>query len=279
MMPLVVAGVVLAPQAGSAGSPEVAAESFTRGKALLAQGEFEGALKAFAEAAKADRDNTSYRDQYALLRQVTKMRSRIAKEQNAEKWQETAKALRSYYYQNEIYAEALSLDRTLHSKVGNGESAARLAETLLALNMNAEADELLGGLDSKLVTPQARAFHGIALARMGKLDESRSVAEGSSIPDKASPQLLYSLARMRALLGDTSDALSLLTRCFESTPPSQLDTRKTKAKECTDLKALAATPDFGQVLKTQSKVKESSCSGGTSCGKCPSRTACSKSKG
>jgi positive regulator of sigma E activity len=38
---------------------------------------------------------------------------------------------------------------------------------------------------------------------------------------------------------------------------------------------VAAAADFDQILRTQSKVKESACSTGADCSKCPSKTSCS----
>ncbi len=261
-----------------AGSAERAAESYKQGDVLLAQGDFDGAVKAFAAAVKADRDNEDYRQQYALVRQIVKLRKRIGKERNPEKWEKSARALRAFYYEHRIYSEALSLDREFHTRLDNAESAAMLAETELNLGMNDEAAELLAGLDSQQATPRSHALLGIALARQGKLDDARGVAEKCQLPDDAGPGVYFDVARLRALLGDASDALAMLTRCCESTLPSRLEALKYRAKECKDFRALAAGPEFAKVLETPSKIKESGCSSGSSCGKCPSRTSCGKGK-
>ena len=64
-----------------AGSAEKAAKAFAAGNALLADADFKGALKAYKKAAKAQRDNQEYAQQYAMLRQVIRMRKEIEKTQ------------------------------------------------------------------------------------------------------------------------------------------------------------------------------------------------------
>lgn len=276
---LAIGCVAVGSRTASAGSTEQAAQLSSQGKTLLANGDVEGALKAYAGAARADSENQEYRQQYAMVRQVVKMRKRIGKERNPEKWETTARALRAFYYEHRVFGEALPLDEQVHAKLNTAESAALLAGTQLLLGMNAEAAELLGGLDAKQAMPQVSALLGIALARQGEIDDAKAAAQKCVLPDNAGPGLCFDLARLRALLGEAGEALGLLTRCFESTPPSRLEGRKTQAKECPDFTTLVAGADFAKVLETKSKVKESACSGGTSCGKCPSRSKCSKSTG
>jgi tetratricopeptide (TPR) repeat protein len=261
-----------------AGSADRAAQLSSEGSTLLAKADFDGALKAYAQAAKADPENEGYRQQYALVRRISKMRKGIDKERNPEKWETNARALRSFYYENEIYAEALALDRQFHARLNTAESAGMLAETELALGMNGEAAELLSGLDEQQASPHTRTLLGIALARQGKLDEARALAPECVPPDGAGPAPYFDLARLRALLGESSPALETLARSFELTLPSRLEALKTKAKTCPDFAALATGPDFAKALETPSKIKESDCSGGSSCGKCPHRAKCSKQK-
>ena len=47
---------------------ESTAEVFARGKASLAEGDLQAALKSYAAAARADRSNREYLSQYMLLR-------------------------------------------------------------------------------------------------------------------------------------------------------------------------------------------------------------------
>ena len=259
-----------------AGSAEEAAEKFAAGKALLAKADFDGALKAFKKAAKKDAKNQEYAQEYALLRQVIGLRKTCAKERDAEKWLTTAGALRTFYYDHNLYSEALPLDQERHRRQRSAESAVLLAETQLALAMHSEAVEMLAGLAKAEASPRAAVLRGIALARLGRIDEARELAgESRQVTDDAGPRYFYDLARLQALTGNSMSALEALTRAFELTPPSLIDGFRAEAKECKDFAALQASSDFAKVLETSSKVKESKCSSGTSCGKCPMRSKCS----
>jgi tetratricopeptide (TPR) repeat protein len=258
-----------------AGLAEDAARAFADGKALLAKGEYDAALKAYADAAKADPKNEEYRQQHALLRRVIKMRQEVQDEKDAAKLESTAMALRAFYYESNLYRQALDLDKLVHSKRSTPDSLARLAETQLQLDMNADAAALLGTVDDPKATPQTRLLLGIALARLGKLDDAKTLARKCPKPDELGPGLLFDLARLQALIGDRNKATALLIRCFESTPPSRLEAFKASAKECKDLGALVASAaEFDQIMRTQSKVKESACSTGADCSKCPSKASC-----
>lgn len=255
------------------------AARFAEGKALLVKGEFEGALRAYAAAAEADPKNEQYRQEHALLRRVIKMRQEVPEEKRGEKLEATSLALRAYYYDNALFRQALELDKHVHGRLKTVDSVARLAETQLQLDMNAEAAALIGGIKEAEVTPQTRILLGIALARQGKVDDAKAMAQKSPKADDLGPGLLFDLARLHALVGNRDKATGLLIRCFESTPPSRLEAFKGYAKECKDLGVLAASAaEFDAVMKTKSKVKESACSTGASCGKCPSRSSCGGAK-
>ncbi len=274
-----VAMLVVAVGSAWAGPAEDAAALDQQGDKLLGQGDFHGAWQAYGKAAKADPENVEYGQQYAMLRQVLLMRKSLEKQQDVEAWHEMARALRAYYYENQVYGEALALDRQAHAKLHTPDSAVQLAETLLEVDLNDEAANVLSELADKAHTARSRALQGIALVRQGKLDEAKAVAGRIAVPDDEMPGTLYDVARVYALTGDTDNAAQMLVRCFERTRPSLLDGYKKYARSDKDLSALVARADFDKVMATKSKVKESGCSGGTSCGKCPSRSKCGHAAG
>jgi hypothetical protein len=87
------------------------------------------------------------------------------------------------------------------------------------------------------------------------------------------------VARANVSVGNDNQALDLLTRCFEATPPSRLEVLKSHARKTPEFVSLASTPQFAEVLKTESKIAESKCSGGSSCAGCPMRGQCASSQG
>ncbi len=271
-------GLLLSAGRAAAGPPEDAAEAFTRGRALLAEADFAGALSAFRLAAKTDTTNTSYGQEYAMLRQVVRMRMECRKQRDTDKWIKMADALRAFYHDHALYTEALPLDQERHRRRRSGDSAVLLAETQLALGMRSETVELLGNLKPDEASVRGGVLHGLALARMGRLDEARVRAKGGIPGGHADSQAWFEFAGLRSLTGDATGALAALSRSFELTPPSRLDALKARARKCADFRAIATMPGIEAAMKTESKIKESKCSQGSDCGKCPSRAKCSTTK-
>ena len=273
----VLVAVVLAQSASV--QADSAQQAFSDGKALLTKADFNGALQAFARAARADNTNQEYFQHYAMVRQVITLRQRLKTEQDPARWEYLASGLHAFFVSQGIYSEALVLDRQVHARLKTAASAAMLAETQLALNLDAEAAAVLSELNETEATPSTLALLGIALARQGKIEDARQVAEGIQLPDTGKPGMVYNVARLQAASGNADEAISLLQRCFESVPPSRLDGFKAHAKACPDFSELASTTAFAKVLETKSKVPESKCSGGSGCGNCPMRGKCPKSQG
>jgi tetratricopeptide (TPR) repeat protein len=198
-------------------------------------------------------------------------------ERNAARWQRTAQGLRSFYVSNGIYSEALPLDKKVHARLDTTASAVTLAETQLAMDLNAEASAVLEAIDAGKATAASHALLGVALARNGNVEEARRLAKAIEFPEKASPGTLYSVARLYGEIGNADEALRLLKRTFESIAPSRLEGFKNHARESREFATLASTAAFAEVLETKSKIAESKCSSGNSCSGCPMRGKCPSS--
>lgn len=272
----VIVGLLILPAISVA---DGAKQAFEQGKTLVSQGDFEGAMQAFSTAARADRSNAEYMQHFSLIRQVIMIQNALEKEKDLPRWEYYARALHSYYISEKLYDQALGLDKQIHERVNSAASAALLAETQLAMNKNAEAAELLSKLPADKTSVVTESLEGIALARLGKKADALKHAELADLADDDGPGVVYCVARLQAAAGNVSQATALLTRCFEQVPPSQLAAFKEHAKVTPEFVAVANTPEFEQSLKTESKVKESSCSGGSSCAGCPMRGQCSKEEG
>lgn len=250
-------------------------QAFASGRALLLKADFAGAFEAFKTAAKADSENLEYAQQYAMLRQVIRMRSDLATERDAKRWLKMVGALRTFYYDNSLYSEALPLDRECHRRHHSTESAVLLAETQLALGMHSQAVEMLRAVPKKQASPRTRVLHGLALAHMEDTKQAKKIAKVPwLLKDDLGPRYFYDLARLRALTGNAKKAFKALTRSFELTPPSQLEGFKTQVRQCEVFSSLQSSAGFAKALTTNSKVKESDCSKGAGCGKCPKRAKC-----
>lgn len=258
---------------------ETAVESFNQGEKLLAKGEFDAALQSFATAARADKGNQEYTQHYAIVKRIVDLRGRLDVEKRPQQWEYMARALRAFYVNERIYPELLKLDQAIHTKLNSAESAAMLAETQLAMDQNAAAVQTLSALEPSKRTAMAQLLLGIALVRSGKADQAKQIAEKFSLPNDADPTVTYTAARLKAATGHSAKATVLLKACFEGTLPSRLDGFKSHAKTCPEFAAMVSTPEFVAVMKTESKVPESKCSGGSSCAGCPMRGNCPKSQG
>jgi thioredoxin-like negative regulator of GroEL len=259
---------------GWVGAAEKAEDVFRTGEARLASGDLQGALQQFAKAARADQSNQEYVQHYAMVRQVVMMRDSLPKEKDLAQWEYKARALHTFYLNNGLYADALKVDQQLHAKLNTGASALLLAETQLAMNKPAEAAEVLAALAADKHTVATKSLHGLAVARQGKPEEARKIAQAIQLTSDEGPGAVYAAARLHAAIGDNEEACRMLVRCFESSAPSRLAGFKQHAKTSPEFASLAADAGFVAALQTESKVPESKCSGGSSCATCPMRGKC-----
>jgi thioredoxin-like negative regulator of GroEL len=262
---------LLVPSVGRAGTAE---QAFRDGNRLVAAGDLRGALKAYADAARANRENSEYAQQYMLVRRVLLLEDALSKETEKADRLAICESLRTFYVSHNAYRRALALDEEIFEATGTSYAAIQLAETHLSLKQEAAAVRVLEGLDSESQSRATQALLAIALARSGKRDAARQIAAGLPATH-TDPGTLYLLARMQATVGQGDVALSTLKRCFQSIPPSRQGALKSHAKACLDFASLVHTDGFAASLNTESKVAESSCSGGSSCGSCPMRGSCS----
>ena len=258
----------------SAARADLSESAYARGQQQLAKADFQGALRSFASAAKADRTNPKYLEEFAVLKQVLTLRNQLDSQADAAKWEYTARALHSYYISHKVYDEALALDHKIHQRLDDAQSASMLAETQLAMNLEEEAVATLGELAESKHTVNTRALLGLALVRADHPERGREIAQSIDVSDDAGPGVTYSAARLNAALDNTQQALTLLRRTFEGISPSRLKGFKQHASVSPEFASLASTPAFANVLKTESKVSESQCSSGSSCANCPMRGQC-----
>jgi hypothetical protein len=257
------------PQDNTTGS-----ELFAQGQALLKKGDFDGALKAFIGAAKANPENQEYGMQAMMVRRVQNLRNFVNHSEVTPQWEKAVISLHAFYLTNGIYEEAVALNRTAHKKMNNALSASLLAEALLAAGKHDKALTLLEGLDAEKMDDQNRIYLGIALARSGRLEEAKKQREQVPVGVNTHMGQMFDLARLDTLIGNPDGACTLLTACFERTLPSQLADVKSFANRCPDFAPLKGTPAFAAAMETKSKMTESSCSGGSSCGSCPHSSSC-----
>ena len=231
---------------------------YARGNRLLAKGDFEGAYQAYRLAVQAQPYNPKYQTRARLVQRMITMRETLEQAEDSEQWFEAAQKLHTLYHDNGIHSEALALALKAHAKKASPESLAMLARTRLAIGQNIDAAEALRELSGEQATAEIRVLMGIALARQGQTSPAQKLLKSAEPPRTPSNQFLFDAARLHALVGSQNDALKMLTRSFEKSPPSQLDSMKTRAQQSEDFAKLRHNPGFAQALATKSKVPEPS---------------------
>ncbi|MCO6437037.1 MAG: hypothetical protein J5J06_08110 [Phycisphaerae bacterium] len=254
-------------------------EAFDRGNAALARADFDAAVEAFQAAVRAEPENQEFMQTFALVRQIRDLRESIGDEPDPLRWRQSAAALHAFYAEHGLYGESLPVDRKRYDRVPSVESAALLAETLLALDRDDEVIQLAGKIEPKNRTPHLNALLGLARFRSGnKAEAAASLVPPELISADAGPSCFLAVARLAASLGDTKTTLAALQRALELTHPGRIEAERKRVDGTAEFASMAGTPEFRAVLATSSKVHESSCSGGSSCGSCPKRAQCSGGK-
>ncbi|HAL45219.1 MAG: hypothetical protein A2Y12_04560 [Planctomycetes bacterium GWF2_42_9] len=239
---------------------------------------FTAALNEYVAAAKANPQEVYYRQQYAVLQRVVKMQNLIKTEINLEKWKSYAKAIRGYYYNKGFYSEALAIDLQAANKFNTGEFAANALETMLLNGKNAEAVKFI---EEKKTEDKIVRYETLSLAAQalnGKAKESVDALQTVKIDPKLDSKSYFDIARIYNAAGDKEKTLANLQLLLENTLPSEIEAERLMIKRTADLASLNGSDDFTKVLATQSKVEQSGCTGGSSCGSCKNRSKCSSTK-
>lgn len=241
------------------------------------QQDYKAALMAYAKAARANPTETYYRSQFALLRSVGKMQAAMGTEPVAEKWQGYAEAVRNYLYGKGFYQAALTVDTAGYEKFNDVSHGSKKLETLLMLNKNDEAATLAQGLEATETSTRLATLKPVALARAGQVTQAVAAVEKLTINADKDPYALFDLARISQAAGKQDEAYSYLKLFLEHTVPSEMATSRNMINLCEDFSALHDQEAYVTVLATESKVEQSDCSGGSSCGSCSLKGKCSSS--
>ncbi|MHC5010826.1 MAG: hypothetical protein ACYTG6_07745 [Planctomycetota bacterium] len=271
LLPFVLLFVIASAGLADDASSSPGANLHERGEFLLRAGRIDEAAQAFLEAARAEPANQAYTDRALQLRRVQGLRRFVASNPPSDRWQSSVLSLHLFYLRNGLPDLALDLDLRAHEALDSAASAEWLAETYLALDRNADATTVLAPYSA--TSPRHAAYHAIALARLGRIDDARRLAAAAVVAEDASPVYLFDVARVHALLGESERALALLRASLEKTPEVALDEARRRARAHRDLRGLATLPAFAEVLRTESQVAQT-CSGGSSCSSCPNRGRC-----
>jgi hypothetical protein len=241
---------------------------------IVQKKEYSSALQEYATAAKANPQVPYYRDQYAILRRVIKLKQLLAEETNAEKWKSYSVAVRAYYYSKGYYSESQELDLATAKKFETAEFAVNVLETLLMTDQNEEAVKFLETQKFTEKPVRYQTLEAVLLARTEKTEEALNAVKTIQLVPKTNAMSYFDLARVYWAAGDKEKAFSSLTVLMEHTAPSEQPVVQILIQRSREFAPLQGTEEMKTILATKSKVSQSGCTGGSSCGSCSLKDKC-----
>lgn len=235
---------------------------------IVEKKDYASALQEYATAAKANPQNLYYREQYAVLQRVIKMKKLLAEETNAEKWKSCAKAVRAYYYSKGYYAEALELDLAAENKFNTAECLNNVLETMLLTGKDKEAAKLADDNKPADKTVRYQTLIPVVLAHTGKADNALATVKTVQASPKTDPLSYFDFARVYWAAGDKEKAMANLKILLEHTAASETPAVQEMIKRSAEFAPLQDSKELKDVLATQSKVAQSGCSSGSNCNTC-----------
>ncbi len=247
-----------------------------QGNQAIQKCEFEQASEYYKKASEAAQDNPEYKDKAMLLRNIIRIRENLAKENNIRRWANNAMSLRAFYMQEKLYSEVLNISQQIYSRFASNPVALfMLGESYILCQQYQQAVEFLSKLGESS-TQTTEVLLGIAQAKLGNKDAATTISKQLSQMPSHQPSYCYYAAILETLLQNPNRALQYIANGLKNTPPSQIETLKKKILESPELQTLKENPQFTTTLATESEIKESNCSGGSSCSTCPNRSGCGK---
>jgi tetratricopeptide (TPR) repeat protein len=250
-------------------------EDVAAARTCLQKADFDGAIKAYESAAQSAGKDSEYALEARLIHRVVGLRGRLEQTKDTETWLKLAQALRTFYVDRQVYSEALPIDRRIHELKPSQETTAELARTLLRLDRPQDAQQALETVAIAERTLPLTVLVAIAQARQGDLALAR-IAADEPVQGELTPAQWLDRAQLLALVDHQDEALAALKQSLEATHPARITFVRTSLAACPDFKSVDADA-LKQTLATESTIKVSSCSSGSSCGNCPSRSSCSGS--
>ncbi len=250
---------------------------------ILEQGDYDAALKAYAAAARQNTAEPYYKDQYAILRRVIKMKRAMEKyakqptlsEAKLTKWKSYYQAIRGYYYDQGFYSESISLDKTAFERLKTDSEAINYLESLLILNKTSEAQTLIAkSSDAQKASPGFAALTALLDARAGKTVNVAETEKKLNADPQTNPRGFVYLGCVYQIQDQQKKAFKAIATALENTPPTQITMTRKLIDRMQDFKDVRQEEKYLAAVKTESKVYQSGCTGGSSCNSCSLKDTC-----
>ena len=250
--------------------------------------DFNSALKLYAGAARQNSDNPYFKDQYSILRRVIKMKSALDKaadkndkpnEKVLERLSSYYQAVRAYYYSKGFYSESMKLDEMAMKLVPGQQQTLNYLESVVVVNPD-DASDTVSSIcaDSADEASEYELFNLLMKSRNAGSSDLTSEIDKITVDPEANPAGFVYLACIYKNAGDETKAYEMVQKALEHTVPSEINGTRILASSMKEFKDDVNSDKFAAVLKTESKVAQSGCTGGSSCGSCSLKGKCPSTK-
>ncbi len=249
--------------------------------------DFDAALKLYASAARQYKDQPYYKDQYAILRRVIKMKRAMEAESmqgdlskaQLKRWTSYYNAVRGYYYDHGFYIESAKIDKTAVIKIKNDQAKLNYIETLTVLDEVNEVKELISEPNESIKgRPDFIALQSLIQQRMDEVVDIAHIEKMLIAKPQENPRAFVYLGCIYQLQKNQKKAYQSIVKALENTPPTQISMTRRLIENMKEFKDIRKTDKYLAVIKTGSKVYQSGCTGGSSCNSCSLKDKCPSNK-
>lgn len=253
---------------------------------ILEKGDYDSALKIYASAARKYTCEPYYKEQYSILRRVIKMKKAMKSEKTAEltdsqkkKWTSYYFAIRGYYYAQGYYSESLALDKNASEILKTDQAKINYLETMVVLDHKDQAQKFCSEITGPLREKTIFRILGL-LARPENTDNFNVIQELGKIAfsPEDNPRCMVYSACIYQLNNNHEKACQSIIKALESTPPTVIPATRKLIRNMKQLQKCSESRKFQAALKTESKVYQSGCTGGSSCNTCSLKGKCPSTK-
>lgn len=248
---------------------------------IIEKGDYDSALKLYANAARKYTSEPYYKEQYSILRRVIKMKKAMNSEGaeltelQKKKWTSYYLAVRGYYFAQGYYSESLPLDKKACEVLNIDQSKINYLETLVILDKKELAQkfcsEITGPLNEK------NTFKTLSLLAMsinGNAPDAIQELIKIDVDPKDDPRSMVFSACIYQINNDHAKACKSITEALENTAPTVIPATRKLIENMKPLQEYLESKKLQAALNTESKVYQSGCTGGSSCNSCSLKDSC-----
>jgi|GEM_PF-6830769 hypothetical protein len=240
-------------------------------RTALYSGDYAAAMKLYRADAEKDPKDAAAKLMYARLKKAVRSQEDFKTEKNSAQKIKIGTSLRQFYYDFNDFERATAVDEELYKLDNSQANAMRLAESYLIINKDKEAGELLDTLADDPEQSQLGLMKTLSAVRGGKGEAAEKLLSEKSFKDFKKLKDLQLYAAIAAKSGELKTASEVMTYILANVPSKMHWQIETLVETSPDFATALQDASFKTAMQTESKVKESGCSG--NCASCPGKNS------